>query len=277
MPPPPSSSHLARLALCLCPLPLLFFAPTSTVFLSYAAASIVALRFAYHHPHSLGDVAFWRRLFWRLDVALYFTFLSTQLFVSNAYLPLNIVAALAAVAAPLTFVINLLHSASSENLSQSPLTVSLVRLAFSQQLPPLHSFQTVPPTVYNTSLFVLLSFRWVTPMLASATSRSMQHDDIVQVDQRYCSESTSNMFRSSWQQEIHCPQSQSSSPSLFRALARSFGSRIMLTGIPKLFADISALLAPIVLREVSFFLVRFLAQLPCIPPFSPANIVVCVC
>lgn len=245
----PSSSHLKRVAFCLYPLPLLLFAPTSTVFLSYFAASIVALRFAYHHPDSLHNVPFWRRLFWRVDIVLYFTLLSTHFLVSNTYLLLKVVIALIAFAALSTFAANLLQSASSEDLS--PTSINLIRLAFSQKLPNIHSFATVPPTLHNTSLFVLLTFRWVTPMLDSASSRPMQHDDISEVEQKFCSESTSNMFHSIWHQEKQPRERQSSSPSLLRALSRSFGWRIMMTAIPKLFADTLTLLAPIVLRKVS--------------------------
>ncbi|PXF44186.1 Canalicular multispecific organic anion transporter 1 [Gracilariopsis chorda] len=248
----PSSSHLKRVAFCLYPLPLLLFAPTSTVFLSYFAASIVALRFAYHHPDSLHNVPFWRRLFWRVDIVLYFTLLSTHFLVSNTYLLLKVVIALIAFAALSTFAANLLQSASSEDLS--PTSINLIRLAFSQKLPNIHSFATVPPTLHNTSLFVLLTFRWVTPMLDSASSRPMQHDDISEVEQKFCSESTSNMFHSIWHQEKQPRERQSSSPSLLRALSRSFGWRIMMTAIPKLFADTLTLLAPIVLRKIIQYL-----------------------
>ncbi|CAN8073100.1 unnamed protein product [Agarophyton chilense] len=245
------TKHLMLVFLVFTPLPSLFLLPIRGIVLSYCALALFALRFAYRPPISLADVTLWRRLFWRLEIPLYFLLLTVLRFLSSTASRLDSVLFIQAFFVVCIFITNLVLRARNQSLPLSFKT--FIYLVLRERIPPAQPMLTVPPTVFNTSAFSLLSFQWVTPLISTAFSRPLQHDDINPLHPTLCSHASSNRFQSVWNAQFG-QSSNERPPSLVRCLRITFGIPLIIAAIPKLFAEITNMFTPILLRSIIQYL-----------------------
>lgn len=112
--------------------------------------------------------------------------------------------------------------------------------ALRADLSAVHTTFTVPPNVRTTSAFMLVSFEWVTPLLSLASTRPLEQADIPPLADRFRAKASSEAFTLYWRR----------SNSLTVTLVRSFGARLLMGGMFKLFNDIAQFASPMFLRMV---------------------------
>ncbi|CAN8074321.1 unnamed protein product [Agarophyton chilense] len=212
--------------------------------LSYVLASCLALRHAFTQPH-LSQLHPYRAyaypclLLWRVDIAMYLLFLPVIAFFQKASLVTLIFCTASALTTSAIFLFELVRR------SQSPLPHQLFVLAFQ----PVFADTTIehaPPTIRHASAFSLLSFDWVSSIVVTGRSRSLEFPDILPISDRFnCHTSGKLLFSPFWRAELDRPH-----PRLLMALFNAFGARFMLGGCLKLLNDVFLFVSPMLLKSI---------------------------
>ncbi|TYZ60348.1 hypothetical protein PybrP1_011199 [[Pythium] brassicae (nom. inval.)] len=92
-------------------------------------------------------------------------------------------------------------------------------------------------------------FSWVTPVMELGNARPLQHEDLYQLDPANRAETVSRAFQAAWGNEA-----ARATPSLTRALARTFGGQIAKAGLLKLVHDSLQFVGPLMIKDIIAFL-----------------------
>ncbi|KAK4106280.1 hypothetical protein N658DRAFT_490887 [Parathielavia hyrcaniae] len=107
------------------------------------------------------------------------------------------------------------------------------------------------PVEYAT-VFSLLTFSWMTPMMKYGYSTFLTEEDLWALSKKDTTRSTGSAFESAWQDEFD----HRKHPSLWRALFRAYGGPYMLAAVFKVGNDVSQFTQPQLLK----FLIAFVAS-----------------
>ncbi|KAH6849996.1 ABC transporter type 1, transmembrane domain-containing protein [Chaetomium sp. MPI-CAGE-AT-0009] len=107
------------------------------------------------------------------------------------------------------------------------------------------------PAEYAT-VFSLLTFSWMTPMMKYGYSAFLTEDDLWGLSKNDTTKSTGEAFDKMWQHELQ----HRKHPSLWRALFGAYGGPYMLAAVFKVMNDVSQFVQPQLLR----FLIAFVAS-----------------
>lgn len=259
----PQRSYLRLLLLsAFPPTAFLCFSTPDTIWIlsSYSFAVLYALRYALHYPRShepTTDSGLLGLYFWRADTLFYFVFACLSSVMSRPTVfsvPLFFFLALIAI------LTNLKSLCQRAVYSYSDTSIrTLIRIAFplpnfsqlwrSLSQPSLH----LPPTVFNASAYSLLSFEYITPVVAAGRRRALEDPDVPPLSENLRSTAASNRFQALWSKEIEKRRIDSEyQPRLVRTIATAFGGRFFAGGLLKLCEDFSVFTAPLLLRMVRF-------------------------
>lgn len=103
-----------------------------------------------------------------------------------------------------------------------------------------------PPTLRNASAVTLLSFHWMTDTVSTGRLRSLEHEDILPLADRFRTRQTGHStFQPLWKHE-----NDRAHGSLLRTLFRAFGKRLLLGGLLKAANDVCIFVSPMLLRLI---------------------------
>lgn len=218
---------------------------------SWFVAVLAALRFSYDPSlyQYLGQVPKWlvppSLLLWRADILIYFIFSIWTLTASNHHVPISVALGLLLTFIGISiFVIGVFLRVHTQGLSNT--VRNLIASLFHRSTHP-RPVMTVPPTIHDASAFQLLSFRWAFPVIQTGFRRSLEFSDLPPLAQRYSAHNLlNNHFLPAWEVQL-----RQQNPSVLKALFKSFGLRLVLSGLLKLINDLCILSAPLLLRAVS--------------------------
>lgn len=228
-----------------------FSALSIPFYVSWVVASLTAIRFAYDPLfQNIVNIPIWLNLpcalLWRADILVYFLFSIWTLAASRS---LSLVSFL--LVASMTIIastIYLFGVSLRVHAQGHPVTLrTIVGSLFSGPSPQIQTTESAPPTVYEASAYHLLFFRWAFPIIQTGFRRSLDFPDVPSLSDRYSSHNLLyNRFLPAWDH-----QQSKQNPSVLKALLQTFGLRLLLSGIIKLFNDICIFTAPLLLRAVS--------------------------
>lgn len=236
--------------------------PNPSFYASWITALLIVLRFAYNAPlfdspiTRPGLLQLPRLLLWRLDVLIYllFTFLTSTFLRPYSPSTLHMLSTLVICAAAtlVTFLDVLLRL----HAQQEPITIRSVVAVLTSHRTPMEEEVVAPPTVFDTSAFILLTFHWATPTVSTGRYRALEPSDVLPLDDKYTARVAGKQrFMPFWKEQLRrAPEVR---PSVFRALFKAFGGRLLLSGVLKLVNDCCLFIAPMVLRTVRSILSVF--------------------
>lgn len=225
--------------------------------LSWTLASAVALRFSYNAPifdnpqfHEEGNQRALfapRTLLWRLDVLSYLIFALAHWTFSHSPSAISVsLFILTSLAATAVTVLDIVSRVVYQNL---PLNIHSILGVLSVSFQEHPESPPVPPTVFNSCAFRLLSFNWVSPTVATGHVRPLEPSDVQPMADGYAAHvAAGQRFLPYWRDQMSRPAPYK--PSVFKALFKAFGTRLLLGGILKLVNDSCIFLSPIILRSV---------------------------
>ena len=158
----------------------------------------------------------------------------------------------------------LIEGFQSMNLSEEPQNeTEQVELEFGNKEEVQESQKNVPeiPIVYgaypesskspeeNASFFSTLIFDWLTPLLRVGYTRPLQAQDMPNLSRVDSISSLTDDLEQSWLR-----QTRDGKKSFFRALASSYGTKFLLTGILKLIQDLMLFVGPYLLKLLLEFM-----------------------
>eukprot|EP01134_Creolimax_fragrantissima_P008215 CFRG8215T1 len=106
---------------------------------------------------------------------------------------------------------------------------------------------------HTAPLLSRLTFWWMTPTMRDGWDHSLQHDELFGLDIENQVGHISETFDRNWQKEVSYCAKYGGSPSLVRALAKSFGRPYILAGALKFVQDVCAFVSPQILKQLICF------------------------
>lgn len=251
----PSFSILKLVILGFLPLPVFFLIATFSLplLVSYTVAALLALRHTLSAPllnfvDHLSHRHYLRLLLWRIDVLAYVLYISVTSFFSSPSFLLLLYSSFLFFGSCITSLTDLYARSRHEAPDQTLAT--MIRLAF-VRAPSLPYSPLAPANIRDASAFSLLTFEWVTPTVATGRRRSLEIEDVKSLSQKFsCYAASNDRFVPSWREELDSRHRRD--PSLFRALFKAFGLRLMIGGSLKLVNDVAIFIAPMTLRVVCY-------------------------
>lgn len=222
---------------------------------SWLLASLVALRFSYNAPlfeyptNRPRLLHFPRLVLWRIDLLLYVLFVLFTGGLSSLWHSATSVM-LTAVLAMLATTITLLDVLLRLQAQQVPISLRTIIASVVSHPQPAAEELSVPPTTYDTSAIMLLTFHWASPTVHTGHQRSLEAPDVMPLADKYCAHVAGNQrFLPFWEEQLR--RAPISKPSVFKALFKAFGARLLLGGMLKLVNDVCLFVSPMLLKTVS--------------------------
>ncbi|PVV01479.1 hypothetical protein BB560_004101 [Smittium megazygosporum] len=140
--------------------------------------------------------------------------------------------------------------AKKQYLYSQPLSTDTINLSFSPERDSATSDEhiTEPSIEENSNIFSTLTFSWMQPLITNGYKTSVKSTDLLQIPQSVQTRYASNSFWENWQYER-----EKNRNSILIALAKSFGSWYLFSGILKFFFDILQFVQPVLLKQLLEF------------------------